>query len=112
MPGSSVLGKNDADTLIVSALLIYATVAAACSSPQTAEINAHSRADTLMKWVKLGLVQGAVITLVAMWVAKQGGQKAWPVLAGAGLAGGMMWLSYRHALESGLASGQPGTEQY
>ena len=109
---SSVLGKNDADTIIVSALLIYASTAAACSSPQTAEINAHSRADTLMKWVKLGLAQGAVITLVAMWVAKQGGQKAWPVLTGAGLAAAMMWWSYQHALKSGLASDQPGTEQY
>jgi uncharacterized membrane protein len=107
---SSVLGKNDADTVIVSALLIYASTAAACSSPQTAEINAHSRSATLMKWVKLGLAQGVAITLVAAWVARQGGQKVWPVLTGAGLAAGMMWWSYQHALESGLASSAPGTE--
>jgi hypothetical protein len=109
---SSVLGKNDADTVLVSALLIYAATAAAVSSPQTAELNAHSRAPTLMKWVKLGLGQGAVIVLVAAWVAKQGGQKVWPVLTGAGLAAVMMWASYQHALTAGLASDQPGTESY
>jgi uncharacterized membrane protein len=43
-------------------------------------------------------------------VARQGGQKVWPVLTGAGLAAGMMWWSYQHALESGLASSAPGTE--
>ena len=112
MASSSVLGKNDADTVLVSALLIYASTAAACSSPQTAELNAHSRSATLMKGVKLGLVQGAVITAVAAWIAKSSGQKAWPVLVGAGLAAGMMWASYQHALTSGLASGEPGTEQY
>jgi uncharacterized membrane protein len=112
MAGSSVLGKDDADTVIVSALLIYAATAAACSSPQTAEINANKRAETLMKWVKLGLVQGAVICGAAVYVAKQSGHKAWPILLGAGLAAGMMWASYQHALSAGLASDQPGTEQY
>jgi hypothetical protein len=109
---SSVLGKNEADTVIVSALLIYASTAAACSSPQTAEINAHSRAGTLMKWVKLGLGQGAVITGVAAWIAVQSGESAWPVLLGAGLAAAMMWWSYQHALKAGLASPEPGTETY
>lgn len=110
MASSSVLGKNDADTVLVSALLIYAATAAACSSPQTAELNASRRSATLMKWVKLGLVQGGVIVAVAAWVAIKGGEKAWPVLIGAGLAAVMMWASYQHALKSGLASSAPGTE--
>lgn len=110
MAGTSVLGKNDADTVLTSALLIYAAIAAACSSPQTAELNADRRAGTLWKWVKLGLAQGVVIVAVATWVAKQSGEKAWPVITGAGLAAGMMLWSYKYALESGQASGQPGTE--
>ena len=110
MADSSLLGADDADTIALFGLLVYGVVAAACSSPQTAEINADSRAETLMKWVKLGLGQAAVFVAVGAWVARANNRKAWPVLLGAGLAAGMMWWSYQHALSSGLASGQPGTE--
>ena len=41
---------------LVSAGIVYEIIAAACSSPQTTEINAKSRSDTLMKWVNLGCV--------------------------------------------------------
>ena len=108
----SMLAGTRMLTVAVAAEMVYQLVGSNMSSPQTAELNAHSRSATLMKWVKLGLVQGAVITAVAAWIAKSSGQKAWPVLTGAGLAAGMMWASYQHALTSGLASGEPGTEQY
>jgi hypothetical protein len=106
MADSSLLGRNDVDTVALFALLVYGVVAAACSSPQTAEINADKRAGTLMKWVKLGLGQAAVFIVIGVWMDK----RRWPPLVGGALAAAMLWASYQHALEAGLASGQPGTE--
>jgi hypothetical protein len=105
---SSLLGRNDADTVALFGLVVYGIVAAACSSPQTAELNARARSATLMKWVKLGLVQAAVFVAVGVWMDK----RRWPPLLGGGLAAAMLWASYRHALESGLSSSAPGTESY
>lgn len=110
MADSSLLGRNDADTIALWAMVVFAIVAAMCSSPQTAEINARSRADTLMKWVRLGVAGSGVFVLVGVWVARKGRDKAWPIITGAGLAAAMLWWSYQHALQAGLASGQPGTE--
>ncbi|HXT92375.1 MAG TPA: hypothetical protein VN714_24335, partial [Trebonia sp.] len=45
---------------LVSAGIVNEIIAAACSSPQTTEINAAKRADTLMKWVNLGIAQAAL----------------------------------------------------
>ena len=108
MAESSLLGGSDGDTVGLAALVVYGVVAAACSSPQTAEINAAKRSATLMKWVNLGLVQAAVIVGVMVYLDKH----RWPPLLGAGLAGGMLYASYRHALASGLASGGATTETY
>lgn len=108
MAESSLLGKNDADTVAVFALLVYGVVAAACSSPQTAEINASKRSATLMKWVRLGLAQAAVIVAVGVYLAPKKG----PPLLGAGLAAAMLWASYAHANTAGLANGGPSTETY
>jgi hypothetical protein len=93
---------------LVSAGIVYEIVAACCSSPQTAEINAASRAPTLMKWVHLGLVQaGLFVAAAAVFDRKRAG----PILAGGALAGGSMYMQYAHAMNAGLASGEPGTEQ-
>jgi hypothetical protein len=101
-----MLGRSEGDTIALFGLVVYGVVAAACSSPQTAEINASKRSATLMKWVKLGLAQAAVFVAIGVWLDK----KRWPPLAGGALAAAMMWASYQHALESGLASTAPGTE--
>lgn len=93
---------------MVSAGLVYEIIAAACSSPQTAEINAAKRSATLMKWVKIGLLQSALFVAIAAGPLKGKG----PAIAGGALAAGLMWASYAYANKSGLASGQPGTEQY
>ena len=50
---------------LVSAGIVYEIIAAACSSPQTTEINASKRADTLMKWVNLGIAQAALFVFAA-----------------------------------------------
>jgi hypothetical protein len=103
-----LVGSTDAITFMVAAGLVYEIIAAACSSPQTTEINANVRADTLMKWVMIGMVQAAVFVLIATMMDK----KRWPSLLGGGLAGSMMWMSYAHAKSAGLANGGATTEQY
>lgn len=106
---STTAGGDPAVVFMVSAGLVYEIVAAACSSPQTTEINAESRSDTLMKWVKLGLGQAALFVMIAVFLAK-GEKRKLAALMGGGLAGGIMWLSYIHAKQAGLDSGEPGTE--
>ena len=93
--------------VLVSAGLVYEAIAAACSSPQTMEINAKARAGTLMKWVHLGVGQAALFVIVAAWVDKK---HRVAILAGGGLAAALMYAQYTHAKASGLASCEPGTE--
>jgi uncharacterized membrane protein len=92
---------------LVSAGIVYEIIAAACSSPQTAEINADKRAGTLMKWVHVGLVQSVLFIAIAAYVDRR---HAPAIIAGGGLAGGIMYGSYLHAKKAGLASSEPGTE--
>ena len=77
------------------------------SSPQTTEINAAKRADTLMKWVLIGdavaVAGGLAGTLVS-------GSPV-PLLAAGGVALGMHLL-YSHAKSSGLENAGPSTETY
>lgn len=94
---------------LVSAGIVYEIVAAACSSPQTTEINAKSRSGTLMKWVYLGLGQAAVFVAVAAVLDKR---HRTAILGGGGLAMALMYSQYVHARKAGLASCEPGTEQY
>lgn len=94
---------------LISAEIVFAVVAACCSSPQTAELNASKRAETLMKWVHLGLGLSAVFVVAA---AAYDRKHAFPIVAGGTLAGGSMYLFYRHAKMAGLANGGEPTEQY
>ena len=63
-----------------------------------------------MKWVHLGLLQAAIFTAIGVTLQVQEGKPAWPPLLGSGLGGAMMYASYVHAKQAGLASGEPGTE--
>ena len=103
---SSGSGGNGV-AFLVGAGLVFEIIAAACSSPQTAEINASKRADTLMKWVNLGCVGSAIFIVVAATIDRK---HAAAILTGGILAGGMMYASYGHAKKAGLASAEPGTE--
>ena len=94
---------------LVSAGIVYEIIAAACSSPQTTEINAGARSPTLMKWVNLGLVQAGGFVLIAAMIDKR---HAGQIVAGGTLAGVLMWGQYRHAQKAGLASKAPPTEVY
>lgn len=93
---------------LIAAGLMYEIVAAACSSPQTAEINADKRSETLMKWVKLGIAQGALFILIAACVERK---RALAIISGGGLAGIILAACYVHANVSGMSNGHlPGTE--
>jgi hypothetical protein len=94
---------------LVSAGVVYEIIAAACSSPQTTELNAGARADTLMKWVNIGVAQGVgFVVLAAIYDRKH----AAPILLGGGLATVLLYVQYAHAKRSGLANGGPPTERY
>lgn len=105
-------GASQGVAFLVSAGIVYEIVAAACSSPQTMEINAPARGPTLMKWVHIGLGQAAgFVVLAAVIDPAHGGA----IVTGGLLAGGLMYWQYKHAHKAGMAgaaAGLPGTESY
>lgn len=103
---TQLTSASAANEVAIYAIMMYTVIAGTCSSPQTTEINAKSRSKTLMKWVHLGVAQGALLTAIGMYLDK----RRWPPLVGAGIAGAMLYSSYIHANASGLKSGKPGTE--
>jgi hypothetical protein len=107
-------GGNDGLALVVAvyAALTYDIISATNSSPQTTEINAHARADSLMKWVKLGLAQAALFAGVGIALQIKAGRSPLGPLLGSGLAGGLLWCQYVHAKNAGLENMEPGTESY
>jgi len=100
---------SDGIAFLVAAGIVYEIIAAACSSPQTTEINAGARADTLMKWVHLGVGQAALFIAIAAAFDRKH-RKA--ILGGGITAAGLMYLQYDHAKRSGLRNGGPPTESY
>ena len=104
------LGSNSKGlAFLVSAGVVYEIMAAACSSPQTTELNAGARADTLMKWVNIGIAQSVLFVGIAViYDTKQAGA----ILTGAALAMALQYGLYLYAKQSGLASDEPGTEDW
>ena len=110
MPLELNANNSDGIAFLVSAGIVYEIIAAACSSPQTTEINATARADTLMKWVNIGLIQAAIFVGAAAIFDKQ---HRMAILYGGGTAGVLMYGQYVHAKRAGLSNGHlPGTEDY
>lgn len=79
------------------------------SSPQTTEINAHSRAPTLMKWVNISAVESAGLIFV-LTAAAPPGHKRWPLMGGS-LSLAVTYAEYIYAKRWGLQSTEPGTEE-
>lgn len=104
----SGFGGDDAQTFMIAAGLVFEIIAAFCSSPQTAELNARARSATLMKWVGLGLIISALFVGIAAYALKGGKPAIW----GGGLAGAILGVAYIHANQSGLANGGQPTERY
>lgn len=90
-----------------TAEMIYQLTGCNMSSPQTAEMNAAARAPTIDKWVKLTNLEATLWTLFFWWLYGS----PWAIVGG-GLAGSGMWGKYRYAIQSGLQSGAPATENY
>lgn len=105
---AAVGGGDSALSFLVSAGIVYEIIAAACSSPQTTEINAAKRADTLMKWVNIGMIQAGLFVGIAAVLSP----KPWAVISGGGMAAGLMYAQYWHAKQAGLANGGAVTERY
>jgi uncharacterized membrane protein len=104
---ASALKGGGGTAFLVSAGIVYEIIAAACSSPQTAQINADKRADTLMKWVHIGMIQAAAFVAIAAWLDKKHRTE---IIAGGSLAMILMYAQYKHALSAGLRDCGPGTE--
>jgi hypothetical protein len=94
---------------LVAAGIVFEIIAYSCSSPQTTELNAETRAPTLMKWVHIGQVQSAGFITVAAVIDKN---HRVPILIGGGLAMVISEGLYMHAKQAGLASPGTPTEQY
>lgn len=102
------MNEHDAVRFMVAAGLVFEIIAAFCSSPQTAELNAKARSETLMKWVVLGLGTSVLFVYIASGPLK-GGR---PAIYGGALAGAILGAAYAYANKSGLRSSAPGTESY
>jgi hypothetical protein len=105
----SALNSGEGVAFLVSAGIVYEIIAAACSSPQTTEINASSRAETLMKWVHLGVAQAVLFVAIAAVIDSKHRRA---IVAGGATAAALMYAQYYHARKAGLASSEPGTESY
>jgi hypothetical protein len=84
----------------VAADLVYNIYSATNSSPQTTELFAADRSETLWKYVKLGGAQAVV--LVGIMAARGGMEVGMWAIAGGAMAALFMHLMYRHALVSGM----------
>lgn len=78
------------------------------SSPQTTELFAGDREDSLMHWVLIGTAVGigggAAATVIS--------GKPWPLIATALVSGGM-FLTYKHAVQRGQGKSRPaGSDSY
>lgn len=105
----TAIRSGDGIAFLVAAGIVYEIIAAACSSPQTMEINAAARADTLMKWVNIGVVQAALFIAIAAGIDRK--HRA-AIIGGGTTAAVLMYGQYWHAKRAGLANGGPTTESY
>lgn len=101
------MGRGQGVAFLVGSMAVSGTIAAACSSPQTAEINADKRAETLMKWVHIGVVEAVLLVMLAGIIDPEHRKG---ILSGGALTLAIMYGCYVHAKNSGLKSRMPGTE--
>jgi hypothetical protein len=104
MPVNPINGAGDGVAFLVSAGLVYECIAKACSSPQTAELNAQKRAETLMKWVNIGTVEAVAFVCIAVYFEPKHRNA---IIAGGALAAVVTYGEYIYAKNCGLNN--PGT---
>src|SRR5215472_9100872 len=99
MASDGVLGGGMAAVLFAVYLDAgYNIMSATNSSPQTTELFASDRADTLWKYVKLGHYQ--ILGASVLGAVLAGKFWIWPLIGG-GAAIGVMHAMYSHALKAG-----------
>ena len=103
------VNQSSGVAFLVAAGIVYEIIAANCSSPQTTELNASTRAATLMKWVNIGVGQSVGFIAIAAYIDRK---HAKAILAGGSIAAVIMYASYWHGRKAGLASSAPGTETW
>jgi len=109
MPVNPINNGGDGVAFLVSCGLVYECVAKACSSPQTCELNAEKRAETLMKWVNIGSVEALGIVALAAYIEPKHRNA---IIAG-GVAGlTITYLEYIYAKQCGLANKGATTEDW
>jgi len=104
----SLSGSNGI-AFLVSAGIVYEIIAKDVSSPQTAELNALTRAPTLMKWVHVGQAEAVLMVTIAAVIDKQHRNA---IIAGGILAAVITEFEYLHAKQSGLQNPGLPTEQH
>jgi uncharacterized membrane protein len=93
----------------IYAALIFDIFSSLTSSPQTTELFAKERADTLWHWVRIGAFVSLIFIAFGAWLAhKEGKDYRAPILGGM-VALALMWYLYSHALKKGGGS-KPGNE--
>jgi hypothetical protein len=108
VPVAEITGRSGG-AFLISAGLTYEAIAKACSSPQTAELNADKRAPTLMKWVNIGTAEALVLVVIAAAIDKPHRPE---ILWGGGIAAVVTYVEYLYAKQAGLKSSEPGTETW
>jgi hypothetical protein len=103
------VNQSSGVAFLVSSGIVYEIIAANCSSPQTAELNAATRGPTVMKWVNVGVAQAAGFVLIAAYIDRA---HSTAILTGGGLAAAIMYASYLHGRSAGLKSSAPPTETW
>lgn len=97
--------ENASGSLVAILIGVWATFALDVfstlnSSPQTTELFAEDRQDSLMHWVAIGTAVGIGGGAIASVLSK----KPWPLVATTGVSIGM-YLMYCHAVKRGVDNG-------
>lgn len=92
---------------LIGAASVAEFVAKDVSSPQTVHLNAKKRAETLMYWVNVGMVESALFLAIATFIDKK---HAKAFLAGGILEMGITYAEYAYARQLGLTQGGATTE--
>ena len=109
MADTSVITTGNGVAFTVSYGVVAEIIAKACSSPQTAELNAEKRSATLMKWVWIGMAESLLAIAVAAWIDPK---HRTAIIAGGVLSAVVTYSEYAYALKSGLANPGQSTENY
>lgn len=102
MPDQRVRAATAAISFGVYADLAYNLYSATNSSPQTTELFAGDRSETLWKYVVVGHVQAVALGLFGSLLDRS----LWP-LFGTLSIGGVMHCMYKHALHAGRGEAPP-----